>query len=155
MSRVPPNVRFEVDDVEADWTYQRPFDFIHGRFLGGAIRDWPRLVRHCYECVMAVARSWRKQPLTPVRAHRYTKPGGYTELTDFDLRWESPDGSLKEQHASRIFNIEYIKAFRSQRKDPCPGPLLGGLLKGAGFTDVHVQKLVLPVGTWPADPHLV
>ena len=49
--RVPSNVRFEVDDVEAEWTYHKPFDFIHCRFLGGAIRDWPRLVRQCYEYV--------------------------------------------------------------------------------------------------------
>ena len=25
---VPPNVRFEVEDVEADWAYAVPFDFI-------------------------------------------------------------------------------------------------------------------------------
>ena len=50
--RVPSNVRFEVDDVESEWTYHKPFDFIHARFLGGAIRDWPRLVRQCYEYVL-------------------------------------------------------------------------------------------------------
>lgn len=86
---------------------------------------------------------------------RYTKPGGYTELIDLDLHWESPDNSLKNEHASRIFNLELIKAFRSRGKEPCPGPLLEGLLKDAGFVNVQVQRYVLPVGTWPVDPHLV
>jgi hypothetical protein len=126
-------VRFEVDDAEADWTYHQPFDYIHCRFMGGAIRDWPRLVRQCYE---------------------YTIPGGYSEFIDLDLHWESPDGSLRDDHASRKFNLEFINAFRSQGKEPCPGPLFRGLLKEAGFRDIHVQKHVLPVGTWPADPHL-
>lgn len=49
--RVPPNVRFEVDDVEADWTYHQKFDYIHCRFMGIAIKDWPKLVRQCNEYV--------------------------------------------------------------------------------------------------------
>lgn len=48
-SRVPPNVRFEIDDVEADWTYHQKFDYIHCRFMGNAIQNWPRLVRQCFE----------------------------------------------------------------------------------------------------------
>ena len=47
--RVPPNVRFEIDDVEADWTYHQNFDYIHCRFMGNAIRNWPRLVGQCFE----------------------------------------------------------------------------------------------------------
>lgn len=48
---VPPNVRFEVDDVEDDWTYNQPFDFIHCRMMGNAIHDWPKLHRQCFEYV--------------------------------------------------------------------------------------------------------
>ena len=40
---MPPNVQFEVDDVEKEWTYSSPFDYIHCRFMSVAIRDWPRL----------------------------------------------------------------------------------------------------------------
>jgi hypothetical protein len=42
-------VTFEVDDVESEWQFSRPFDFIHGRYLAGAIADWPNLMRQCYE----------------------------------------------------------------------------------------------------------
>ena len=47
--RVPPNVRFEIDDVEAGWTYNQKFDYIHCRFMGNAIRNWYQLVDQCFE----------------------------------------------------------------------------------------------------------
>lgn len=30
---VPPNVQFEIFDVEGTWNYSSPFDFVHCRYL--------------------------------------------------------------------------------------------------------------------------
>ena len=65
---VPPNVHFEVsvnllltstcmhrltirqvEDIEEPWTFSYPFDYIHARYLANAIKDWPKLVRQCFE----------------------------------------------------------------------------------------------------------
>lgn len=65
---VPPNVHFEVsfnlllasiylsrltirqvEDIEEPWTFSRPFNYIHARYLANAIKDWPKLVRQCFE----------------------------------------------------------------------------------------------------------
>ncbi|KAE8309786.1 hypothetical protein BDV41DRAFT_546865 [Aspergillus transmontanensis] len=46
---VPPNARFLVDDYEDDWIYQDQFDFIHGRYLAGAVKDWRRLMTQAYK----------------------------------------------------------------------------------------------------------
>jgi hypothetical protein len=35
-------VNFYVDDIEEDWTYTEPFDFIYVRMLTGALTDWPK-----------------------------------------------------------------------------------------------------------------
>lgn len=48
LDSVPPNVRFEVDDVEAEWTYSAPFDYIHCRYMVASIFDWPRFLRQTY-----------------------------------------------------------------------------------------------------------
>jgi hypothetical protein len=48
-TRVPENVHFEVDDVEQQWAYDAPFDFIHSRCMGNAIRDWPKLVKQSFQ----------------------------------------------------------------------------------------------------------
>ena len=49
---VPPNVYFEVDDMEEPWTFSRPFDYIHGKFLAGSIRDWPNLMQQSFENIV-------------------------------------------------------------------------------------------------------
>ncbi|KIX06361.1 uncharacterized protein Z518_04337 [Rhinocladiella mackenziei CBS 650.93] len=51
---VPPNVTFEVDDVESEWQYSQPFDFIHSRYMAGSIADWPRLMSECYKLSLAL-----------------------------------------------------------------------------------------------------
>ncbi|KAI4140680.1 MAG: hypothetical protein L6R39_005688 [Caloplaca ligustica] len=130
---VPPNVRFEVDDVEDDWTYHQPFDFIHCRFMGNAIHDWPKLHQ---------------------RVFQHTKPGGWAEFIDLDLTWTSPDGSLKKHYASQKFNDEFIRVSRETNLESCPGLYLEGWMKDAGFKNVQAEKFVWPVGTWPKDKHL-
>lgn len=59
--RVPPNCFFEVDDFESEWDFSRPFDFIHGRYLSGAVRDIPLLLQ---------------------RIKNNLKPGGWVEMVD-------------------------------------------------------------------------
>ena len=51
MVSVPPNVYFEVDDIELEWTYRAPFDYVHGRVLAGALSDWPKLVKQAFKHV--------------------------------------------------------------------------------------------------------
>lgn len=62
--RVPPNVRFEVDDVEAEWTYHQKFDYIHCRFMGNAIQDWPKLVGQCFEYVSTLSNCTMRKKTT-------------------------------------------------------------------------------------------
>lgn len=48
-SWVPPNVQFEIDDIEDEWEYGRnKFDFIYARNLLLAIRNWDRLVQQSF-----------------------------------------------------------------------------------------------------------
>lgn len=46
---VPPNLTFQIDEFDDEWTYSRSFDYIHARLLAGRVRDWPRLMRQCFE----------------------------------------------------------------------------------------------------------
>ena len=51
--RIPPNLKFEVDDVEQEWAYPFKIDFIVNRYMTGSIGDWPQLVGRIYEYVVA------------------------------------------------------------------------------------------------------
>ena len=130
----PPNVRFEVDDVEAPWTHAPgTFDFVHARALAGAVRDWPALV---------------------ARSKRATRAGGWCEFVDYDGELRGADDSLPAGGALRSANARFIKALRERGAEPSPGPRLEGWLRDAGFVDVRATKIPLPVGAWPADGRL-
>lgn len=62
---------------------------------------------------------------------------------------------MKDTHASKKFNSEFIRISRETNVESCPGLYLEGWMKDAGFQGVHAEKFVLPVGTWPKDRHLV
>ena len=70
---VPPNLEFQIDDAQLNWTFREElFDFIHVRYLYGAIEDWPKLYRQMY-------------------AH--LKPGGWFQHMEPDIKLQSNDSS--------------------------------------------------------------
>ncbi|KAI4245670.1 MAG: hypothetical protein LQ352_006527, partial [Teloschistes flavicans] len=79
LHRVPPNVKFEVDDCEEPWTFTEKFDVVHARYLAAAIQDWPKLVSQAFQ---------------------FTKPGGYAEFQDYDLQYYSEDGTTNDDCTS-------------------------------------------------------
>ena len=132
---VPPNVHFYVDDVESDWTYEHheAFDFIHARFLAGAIADWPKLMQRCY-------------------AH--AKPGAYVEFQDWDTWLYSQDDTLPPDSALNKFHQMTCAGRHAQGFNMKPGPDLMKNLKDAGFVDLQVKKIRLPLGAWPRDKRI-
>jgi SAM-dependent methyltransferase len=132
-SMVPPNVKFEIDDIENEWVFQTPFDFIHSRYLIAAIANWPKLVEQTF---------------------KHTKPGGYVEFLDSTMQLYSDDGSLPADSAINRWCSELIRGTALLGREPQPGPLLEGWIRNAGFENVHVRKIKLPVGTWPKDKRL-
>jgi cyclopropane fatty-acyl-phospholipid synthase-like methyltransferase len=46
---VPPNLKFEIDDLNDDWTWKpESFDFVHIRALYGSVGDWGKVYRQAY-----------------------------------------------------------------------------------------------------------
>ena len=60
----PPNVSFELDNAQHEWTYNEPFDFIHIRELSGAFSDWAKIYKE---------------------VARHLKSGGILEVADRSL----------------------------------------------------------------------
>ncbi|OAA65767.1 tam domain protein [Niveomyces insectorum RCEF 264] len=130
---VPPNVKFEVDDVENEWVYEQPFTFIFSRYMAASIGDWPKLVQNAYNNLA---------------------PGGWAEFQDFDLTYYSEDGSLKADNPLMVWINTMCNASRNMGRDPCPGSKLEGWFRDAGFTNIVHKRYRLPLGPWPRDPHL-
>jgi chemotaxis methyl-accepting protein methylase len=47
--RVPPNCTFEIDDLEKEWMWTEPFDFIFCRVMTGSFADMEKFVQNAYE----------------------------------------------------------------------------------------------------------
>lgn len=54
-SFVPPNLRFELDDANLEWTYSPDtFDYVHLRYLIGAVNDWSHIYSEAYKYVASL-----------------------------------------------------------------------------------------------------
>ncbi|KAF5527280.1 Pyrrolocin cluster transcription factor fsdR [Colletotrichum aenigma] len=129
---VPPNVKFEIDDVESEWVYDHKFDFIFSRYMAASIKDWPKLVRNI---------------------HEHLNPNGWAEFQDYDIAFCSDDGTLTEEHHTTKWCNTLIDACNKIGHDPNPGPKLERWVKDAGFINVVHQSFPIPLGPWPKDPH--
>ncbi|KAI8165145.1 Secondary metabolism regulator LAE1 [Colletotrichum sp. SAR 10_86] len=128
---VPPNVKFEIDDLDEEWNWSQPFDYIHSRFMNGSISNWKTFAKKIFNNLT---------------------PGGYVELVELDLWACSDDGTLKSdsammrcikmlEEASDIFGRPYQQI-----------PPLVKVFEDAGFVDVKMAVHKWPTNSWPKDP---
>ncbi|KAF6805650.1 hypothetical protein CSOJ01_09375 [Colletotrichum sojae] len=128
---VPPNVRFEIDDLEEEWTVSKPFDYIFSRMMNSSIKDWAAFMKQAYN---------------------HLEPGGYFELQEPDLVPLSDDGTLKPDSAlMKCIDLIYdasVKLGRPYQEIP---PLVK-VMEEAGFVDVKLNVFKWPTNSWPREP---
>jgi len=131
----PPNVRFEIDDVDEDWLHRRSsFDLVHFRFMFLAIKNMPRALQ---QSMVAL------------------KPGGYVELVELDIFPVSVDGSPPEKYSQIMAFLNNLRdAARMQGCDVQIAPKFKDLAIEAGYEDVTEEVYTVPWGSWPRDPRL-
>ncbi|KAJ0287016.1 hypothetical protein CBS470a_005596 [Colletotrichum nupharicola] len=134
----PPNCRFEVDDVDKDWTWSQPFDFIFIRHGNSCFESWGKLLRKAYECVIGVCK---------------LEPGGYIELQDNAFPILSDDDTLKGTSMSEWSSLLIEAVQKMGRSIEAPSQFKRMLLD-AGFVDVVEVKEVWPVSPWTKDRKL-
>lgn len=130
---VPPNCRFYVDDAETPWTYETPFDLIHGRVLCGGIADWPEFYRQAYLNL---------------------KPGGWMEMQEHECMLRSDDDTINQAPAivQWFKNVDIASTKIGKRLNVAH--LHKQWMIDAGFTEVNEDIHKLPIGSWPRDPKL-
>lgn len=86
----PPNCRFFVDDVESPWTFEEEkFDYVHGRAMAGAIRDWDALLEQVYANLTE---------------------DGWVELQEYESVYKSDDDSLSRTPCTRLWQEKLNEA---------------------------------------------
>ncbi|KAK4452012.1 Phosphoethanolamine N-methyltransferase [Podospora aff. communis PSN243] len=127
---IPPNLEFFVDDLESDWTFVQPFDFIYCRLLTGSILDWPKLFGQAFANL---------------------NPGGYIELFDTLNPLVSDDDTLTEDSALLKWNRLLVEASEKLGRPLNSCKNYRQQLVDAGFVNIVETHFKWPMNTWPKD----
>ncbi|KAL8999989.1 MAG: hypothetical protein Q9169_001234 [Polycauliona sp. 2 TL-2023] len=125
---VPPNVFFEIDDAQEEWTYTEPFDFIHLRGLSGAFSDWTSVYK---------------------KAHKHLQVNGILEVADFGFITTMEP--IADSYLS-IYNGACLSAAEKSGITLGLDHIKRTLLESAGFSIAKTRTLEIPLGTWSNDP---
>lgn len=131
-----PNVKFEIDDLEKDWTFQTDsFDFIHSRTIMTAIRDRSRFFKQCFD---------------------HTIPGGKIELLEHALdAIGCDDGTVERGSPLELWFRTFGECLSKSGVDSkMTGEELAEGLRKAGYVDVEVARYKVPFGAWAKDKTL-
>lgn len=135
---VPPNCEFEIEDIENDWLW-RPdsFDFIFGREILMAIRDWSKVIQQAYD---------------------HLKPGGYLELASTVAKVGCDDDTWNEEIAKdsayNKIGLTFFELHQALEVDPAAPLKWKSQLTEAGFEDVEEYVFKIPTNPWPKDKRL-
>ncbi|KAF7542389.1 hypothetical protein G7Z17_g11621 [Cylindrodendrum hubeiense] len=133
-SWVPPNLEFQIDDAQLDWTFEpESFDFIHIRYLQGSIDDWEKLYGQLY---------------------KFLKPGGWFQHIEPDLQMlsDNPEVIVDENHIfTRWAQVFGEVGDKIGRTFDFTNKKMKKLSKDAGFTHVNFENHKIPIGRWPKD----
>ncbi|KAM0394785.1 hypothetical protein ACHAPZ_009524 [Fusarium culmorum] len=131
---VPPNCRFEVDDITQEWTYpDNHFDFIHVRAMIGSIPDWTGLYK---------------------KAYTHMKPGGWLESVELWGNAKSDDNTLKPDSPCHKWVAVFKEIEKITGKSFFWDDKMAQSISDAGFINVKGRRIKVPVGIWPKDKTL-
>jgi len=131
---VPPNLQFQIDDAEGDWTFEpNTFDYIHARDLYHGIRDFPKLIRQSYDTL---------------------KPGGWIEFSAIHPEPQDNDGTLDPNSSYMELTYAWAEIGRRIGVNPDSAKTFKQWFIEQGFEEVREWQFRIPCSPWPKDPRL-
>ncbi|KAH6690781.1 S-adenosyl-L-methionine-dependent methyltransferase [Leptodontidium sp. MPI-SDFR-AT-0119] len=130
---VPPNLSFQIDDLEQDWVFTHKFDFIYSRMLVGSFANWPRFFEQAYENLT---------------------PGGWIEVSDICFPGRSDDNSWPPNSALKKWGQGMFDACAKLGRPFDSGVYYKEQMEKAGFENVTEIVNKWPTRGWPKDPKM-
>ncbi|KAK0652838.1 methyltransferase domain-containing protein [Cercophora newfieldiana] len=129
---IPPNLSFQITDIDDAWTFTTPFTYIHSRAMNGSIPSWPSFLKKCFDNLT---------------------PHGYLELQDLSIPTSDDDTLNPDTGLSQAAQL-LLDGTTALAHPFIDLPALKPLLKAAGFTAISEERYSWPSNTWPRDPRL-
>ncbi|KXH37308.1 methyltransferase domain-containing protein [Colletotrichum nymphaeae SA-01] len=130
---VPANCSFEIDDLELDWPWEQPFDYIFNRSCAGSWSDFRSMIQRAYD---------------------HLEPGGYFEVQDLELPSYCDDGSVPPDAALYRWQHALVDASNEVGRPINYAVDCLDDLQNVGFVEIHHQIYKWPFNNWPEDPKL-
>ncbi|KAL7818341.1 S-adenosyl-L-methionine-dependent methyltransferase [Trichoderma gracile] len=127
---VPPNVKFVIDDVEAEWLNGDNWDFVHLRNMIPVMKSPIALLKQAYDNI---------------------RPGGWVEIQDVDGDVHTDDDTVPDDWPLKRFTEFMLEAFAKFGTNAHAAVFGGQYLAEAGFVNIQHNYIKLPYGTWPKD----
>ncbi|KAF9766068.1 hypothetical protein IL306_001559 [Fusarium sp. DS 682] len=126
---VPPNVQFQIDDIEDDWTFSEPFDYIYTRFMTVSLSNWQRFFGQSFT---------------------HLNPGGWIEIVDI-LPPTSDDGTMSPDSALYEWSKLLLEATEKMGRPFGETTSYKSQMEAAGFQNVTQRVYKWPQNRWPKD----
>ncbi|OBS25028.1 hypothetical protein FPOA_05564 [Fusarium poae] len=128
-SLVPPNVQFQVDDMEDEWTFSEPFDYIYCRFMTVSFANWPRFFEQSFKNLAT---------------------GGWIEVVDI-LPPTSDDGTMSPDTALHKWSNLLLESTEKIGRPFGGTAFYKSQMEEAGFKNVTLRVYKWPQNRWPKD----
>ncbi|KAH6986600.1 S-adenosyl-L-methionine-dependent methyltransferase [Ilyonectria destructans] len=129
-SFVPLNVQFLIDDIDEEWNYSQPFDYIDSSLMNFSVQNWSDYLRKIF---------------------RYLAPGGYVELQEIDVIIKSDDGTLTEDHTLGKWTKLLEEAAAKLGRPYEQTDKFKEIMAEVGFTDIVETRFKWPTNSWAKD----
>jgi len=127
---VPPNCHFEIDDLEKEWTWTEPFDYIFSRMMVASFADWKTYTQNAYDNL---------------------NPGGWVEMVDCLFPIQADDESLHADHTIMKWANLLVEGSEKLGRSLTDAKQHKQRLLEAGFINVEEKMFKWPTNTWPKD----
>ena len=109
------------------------YDYVHIRMLSGAIKDWPSLL---------------------AKAFNHINPGGWIELTEFEVHLHSYNNNLHRAPDIQTWQEGLREAAAMIGRPFDVAVNLEEWVRQAHFTDVTQHKTIVPNAPWPKNKEM-
>ncbi|KAK0709195.1 S-adenosyl-L-methionine-dependent methyltransferase [Lasiosphaeria miniovina] len=123
---LPPNCRFEVDDVEDEWIYSSKFDYIHGRHLCAFLKNFDHLFQSIFDNL---------------------NPGGWVEFQETVIDFKSVDGTV-EGTALQRWNLLLLEGIRKMGRNATAATRYKKWMEEKGFVNIVEKRFPVPMNPW-------
>jgi hypothetical protein len=152
---VPPNVRFLVDDIEANWVYPKDyFDLVHARHMTSSLKNWPQLLDQAYTYAGIDVPLLLLMKAADLNTYSHIKPGGWVELQELRFTLQCDDNTMRPNYAVESWFLSIKEGLAALGVNLLAMEDNQARARSAGFVNVVEKVFKVPLGVWPRDKNM-